>query len=85
MNSVVVTRIKKVDFEGIKAFADIVVNGVIVRGMKLLVSKNNPGEMYAGFPSEKGKDDKYHTIVYVEDVNLKQEIFNTILVAYEKE
>ena len=83
MDYIIVRRINKVDKDGVLAFFDITVNGVEINGVKLIKSKTD-GELFLSFPAEKGKDEKYYNIVYIDDVNLYREVARKLTDTYEK-
>ena len=56
MNSIIITRYRKMADElDIRAYFDIIINGISIHGLKLIRSKKNIGQLYLGFPSEKDK------------------------------
>ena len=57
-----ITRITKGDWGKIKAFFDLDVNGIIVKGFKLIDGNNG---MFVGSPSVKNKEGKYDATVIV--------------------
>ena len=86
MNNIIITRCRKMEGElDIRAYFDIIINGISIHGLKLIRSKKNIGQLYLGFPSEKDKDGKYHPVVNIEDVILKEEVFNKLVEIYNKE
>jgi len=81
---ITVRNMRKIATAGsVKAFFDVEVNGVEVKGMKLVASTKD-GSLFVSFPSEKGKDGKYYNIVYIPDMNLKKEVELALLDTYNK-
>ena len=78
---ITVTRMRKMDTGNVKAYFDATINGVEIKGLKLVTSKED-GSMFLSFPSEKGKDEKYYNIVFISDMILKQEVEDTFIAAY---
>lgn len=52
--------------------ADVVINGLTVYGMKILANKSS-GEAFLSWPSTKGKDGKYYSIVWAKLADSDQE------------
>lgn len=52
--------------------ADVVINGLTVYGMKILANKTS-GEAFLSWPSTKGKDGKYYSIVWAKLADSDQE------------
>ena len=63
------------------AFVDVVVNdGLLIKGFTVCNGKNGP---FVGFPSERGKDEKWYEQVEVFDKRVKKQLVETVLEAYE--
>lgn len=78
---ITVTRMNLVNMGNCKAFFNIIVNGVEIKGIKL-VERFNTKELFVSFPREKGKDKQYYDIVKIQDINLKQELTNLLIQTY---
>jgi stage V sporulation protein G len=62
------------------ALASANINGVVIRGLRLMQSKKN-GELWVGFPSRK-RGEKWEDVCFVPDKELKQELDEAIIGAY---
>jgi DNA-binding cell septation regulator SpoVG len=80
---ITVRNIRKMEQGNVKAYFDATVNGVEIKGLKLVLSTKD-GNLFLSFPSEKGKDGKYYNIVFIEDVNLKKEVEDFLIDTYNK-
>lgn len=80
---ITVRNMRKMETGNVKAYFDATVNGVEVKGLKLVLSQKD-GNLFLGFPSEKGKDDKYYNTVYISDLNLKKEVEDFLKETYTK-
>jgi DNA-binding cell septation regulator SpoVG len=78
---ITVRNMRKIEAGNVKAFFDVTINGVEVKGLKLVVSQKD-GNLFLSFPSEKGKDGKYYNIVYISDMNLKNEVEKYLVETY---
>lgn len=73
--------IKKSSKSGILASASIEIEGIVIKGFKILNGKNdNP---WVSWPNQKGADGKYYDQVYALDKTLREEVEDTILDEYE--
>jgi len=83
---VTLTRFMKLDKENIKAVADIVIDGGIkIHGVFLFM--NNKQEYFVKFPEEKKTVDgidKYYPIVEVDNITIKEDVYNAIKAQYLK-
>ena len=80
---ITVRNMRKMDTGNVKAYFDVTVNGIEVKGLKLVTSQKD-GNLFLGFPSEKGKDEKYYNTVYISDINLKKEVEDFLKETYLK-
>lgn len=65
----------------LRAFADVTFDGaVLIKGFRVLASKN--GGLFVGFPSQKGKDGKFHDTVEFKSDILQSNLRLAILEAY---
>ena len=75
-----VARLYRVDnISSLKAFADVVIGQLLVKGVRIVKGKNG---LFAGMPKSQGKDGKWYDTVKILDDNLKQELQDTLLEAY---
>ena len=75
-----VARVYKIDnISSVKAFADVVIGQVLVKGVRVVQGKNG---LFAGMPKSKGKDGKWYDTVKILDDKLQQELQETLLEAY---
>jgi len=75
-----VTRLYKVENDSsLKAFADVIIGQVLVKGIKVVEGKNG---LFAAMPKSQGKDGKWYETVNILDGGLKQELEDTVLKAY---
>ena len=78
-----IIRFSKFEGKGIRAFADVIYDGkILIKGIKLI---EHNGEKFIRMPDEKGKDEKWHPIVLIQDINLKNELEKIMIEEYEKE
>lgn len=76
-----VARVYKIDnISSVKAFADVVIGQVLVKGVRVVQGKNG---LFAGMPKSQGKDGKWYDTVKILDDKLKQELQDTLLEAYK--
>lgn len=67
----------------IKANASInILGAVIVKGFKVVEGKK---DLFIGWPSEKGSDDKYYDTCYALKKDIREEIEQEIMEAYYQE
>jgi stage V sporulation protein G len=72
-----VARVYKIDnISSVKAFADVVIGQVLVKGVRVVQGKNG---LFAGMPKSKGKDGKWYDTVKILDDKLQQELQDTLL------
>lgn len=75
-----VARVYRVDnISSVRAFADVVIGQVLVKGVRVVKGKNG---LFAGMPKSQGKDGKWYDTVRILDEELKQELQERILEAY---
>lgn len=80
---ITVTRMNKVEMGNCKAFFDVVVNGVEIKGIRL-VEGIAVKELFISFPREKGKNEEYYNVVYIPDINLRKELEELLIQTYSK-
>jgi len=75
-----VLRMNKVEGLGkTRAYADILVNGVVIKGCRLVEGISG---MFLSMPGEKNKEGKWFDICYINDDVVKGEITNKVIEAY---
>lgn len=65
------------------ANASIEIEGIVIKGFKILNGKNN--RWWLSWPSQKGADGKYYDQVYALDKTLRENIEDAILDEYDRE
>ena len=76
-----VARLHKLDSNSaLKAFADVAIGQVLVKGVRIVEGKNG---MFITMPQSQGKDGKWYCTVMLLDENLKEELNKTVLEAYK--
>jgi stage V sporulation protein G len=81
-NGIKVSRIHKVDGDSaLKAFVDISLGGVIIKGLRIVNGKNG---LFLGMPRHQGKDGKWYPTVYPETKEIQQELEGLVLGAYQE-
>lgn len=77
-----ISRFNKFEGKRIKAFADVIYDGkILIKGIKLIEYNN---ERFIKMPDEKGKDNKWHPIVLIQDIELKKELEKMVIEEYNK-
>lgn len=75
-----VARLYRVENDSsLKAFADVIIGQVLVKGVRIVEGKNG---LFAGMPKSQGKDGKWYDMVKILDDGLKQELQDAVLEAY---
>ncbi len=79
-----VARIHKIATAGrMKAFVDLNINDVIVlKGIRIVEGKNG---LFVSMPQEKGKDNKWYDTIRCISQDVRSQISENILEAYQKE
>ena len=67
----------------ILANASIEIEGIVIKGFKILNGKND--DPWVSWPNQKGTDGKYYDQVYALDKTLREEVEDSIREEYEKE
>ena len=65
-----ITRMTKGDWGKVKAFFDVKVSGITIKGFKLVEAKESG--FFVGNPNYKGNDGEYHDSVFVESEDRKE-------------
>ena len=77
-----VSRIYKVDGDSkLKAFVDIAVSGVVIKGLKVVDGAKG---LFVSMPRHQGKDGKWYDTVYPSTKEKQQELSRVILTAYQE-
>ena len=77
-----VSRIYKVDGESkLKAFVDISLAGVVVKGLRIVDGSKG---LFVGMPRHQGKDGKWYDTVYPSTKETKKELSDLVLAAYNE-
>ncbi len=80
-NAILVSRMHKIDGQTkLKAFADISLNGVVVKGFSVVEGSNG---LFVSMPRHQGKDGKWYDTVHPETKELKQQLSDAVLEAYK--
>lgn len=75
-----VARLYRVENDSsLKAFADVIIGQLLVKGVRVVEGKNG---LFAGMPKSQGKDGRWYETVRILDEELKQELQERILEAY---
>ena len=78
-----VDRIHKIEGDSkLKAFVDISLCGIVVKGLRIVSGKNG---LFLGMPRHQGKDGKWYDTVYPLTPETKQELQELVLAAYEEQ
>ena len=65
-----ITRMAKGDWGKVKAFFDVKVSGITIKGFKLVEAREEG--FFVGNPNYKGNDGEYHDSVFVESEDRKE-------------
>ncbi|MEW6101025.1 MAG: SpoVG family protein [Candidatus Omnitrophota bacterium] len=77
-----VSRIYRVDGDSkLKAFVDIVLEGVIIKGLRIVNGSNG---LFVSMPRHQGKDGRWYSTVYPATKEKQQELSRQILSAYNE-
>ncbi len=81
-NEIQVSRIHKIDGDSkLKAFVDISLGGVVVKGLRIVNGSNG---LFVGMPRHQGKDGKWYNTVYPTTKEIQKELSDLVLAAYEE-
>ena len=65
----------------LKAFADVIIGSVLIKGVRVVEGKNG---LFAGMPKvQSTKDNKWYDIIKILDDELKNELQEVVLAAYQ--
>ena len=75
-----VARLHKLESNGpLRAFADVVIGQVLVKGVRIVDGKNG---LFLTMPQTQGKDGKWYCTVMLLDESLKEELQEVVIEAY---
>jgi stage V sporulation protein G len=75
-----VARLHKLENgSALKAFVDVVIDRVLVKGLRIVEGKNG---LFITMPQAQGKDGKWYPTAMLLDEGLKEELEKTVLEAY---
>lgn len=81
-NAIQVSRIYKFDGDTkLKAFVDVSFGSIVVKGLRIVDGSNG---LFVGMPRHQGKDGKWYDTVYPANKELKQQINDLVLAAYNE-
>ena len=77
-----VARMHRLDSDSsLKAFVDVIVaEQVLVKGVKVV--KNRDGDIFVAMPKQQGKDGKWYETVMLLNEDIKQELEEAVIEAY---
>ena len=76
-----VSRIYKLDTDSkLKAFADVSFSGVVIKGFSVV---NGEKGLFVSMPRHQGKDGKWYDTVYPETKELRKQLSEAVLEAYQ--
>lgn len=81
-NVIQVSRIYKVEGDStLKAFVDISLAGIVIKGLRIVNGKNG---LFLGMPRHQGKDGKWYPTVYPATKEIQQELTDLVMQAYQE-
>jgi stage V sporulation protein G len=81
-NALQVSRIYKVEGDSnLKAFVDISLAGIVIKGLRIVNGKNG---LFLGMPRHQGKDGKWYPTVYPATKEIQQELTDLVMQAYQE-
>ncbi|MFH0918351.1 MAG: SpoVG family protein [Candidatus Omnitrophota bacterium] len=81
-NTISVSRIYRLEGESkLKAFADISVAGVVVKGLSIVDGSKG---LFVSMPRHQGKDGKWRDTVYPATKELREQLSQLVLNAYQQ-
>ncbi|MDD5097302.1 MAG: SpoVG family protein [Candidatus Omnitrophica bacterium] len=81
-NLISVSRIYRLEGESkLKAFADISVAGVVVKGLSVVDGSKG---LFVSMPRHQGKDGKWYDTVYPSTKELREQLSQLVLSAYQQ-
>jgi len=81
MKMIEVARLYRTSNGYLKAFADVIINGlVLVKGIRVVSSRENG--LFVAMPKQRGKDNRWYETVSLLDEEAKQELQEAVLEAF---
>jgi stage V sporulation protein G len=81
-SAIEVSRIHKIDGDSkLKAFVDLSLDGVIIKGLRIV---NGSSGLFVGMPRHQGKDGKWYNTVYPATKEIQKQISDLVLAAYQE-
>ncbi len=81
-SAIQVSRIHKVDGDSkLKAFVDVSLGGVIVKGLRVVNGSNG---LFVGMPRHQGKDGKWYDTVSLASKETQKQLSDLVLTAYQE-
>ncbi len=81
-NAIQVSRIYRVDGDSkLKAFVDIALAGVVVKGLRIVNGSNG---LFLSMPRHQGKDGKWYNTVYPLTKEIQKKMNDLVMAAYEE-
>lgn len=79
-DAIQVSRIYKIDGDSkLKAFVDITLAGIVVKGLRIVSGANG---LFVGMPRHQGKDGHWYNTVYPTTKELQKQLSDLVLEAY---
>ncbi len=81
-NAIEVSQIHKIDGDSkLKAFVDLSLDGVIIKGLRIVSGSSG---LFVGMPRHQGKDGKWYNTVYATNKEVQKKISDMVLAAYQE-
>lgn len=81
-NAIQVSRIYKVNGDSkLKAFVDVSLGGVVVKGLRIV---NGTNGLFVSMPRHQGKDGKWYSTVYPTSKEIQKQLSDLVLAAYQE-
>ncbi len=81
-NSIQVSRIHRLDGDAkTKAFVDITLDGVIIKGLRIVDGANG---LFVSMPRHQGKDGRWYSTVYPATKEKEKQLSELVLTAYKE-
>ncbi len=81
-NAIQVSRIYKIDGDSkLKAFVDISLDGVVIKGLRIVDGSKG---LFVSMPRHQGKDGKWYSTVYPTTEEINKQLSEAILAAYQE-
>jgi stage V sporulation protein G len=81
-NTIQVSRVYKIDGdEKLKAFVDVSLAGVVVKGLRVVNGSNG---LFLSMPRHQGKDGKWYETVYPATKEMRKQLSDLVLAAYQE-